>query len=600
MKTIEFKKVAINNFKKIINYEFNFTEKCTTFKGHYGCGKSTIRKSLDYVLGIKVDDYRPHEFRDNEWLEIEGVGDTDVTWVIKATDENGIESEYKLQVVSDKNGCKYYVDDIKYATKTEYQNHLVTIFGVEDFDTLELATHLDKFNQLDWNKQRELLKKLTNVDAVLEETKKQDKYAPLYTEYFSKGFGEVEIKKALAKKKKDLENEKAETLGAIREQENIVKQYESVDYLKIQEEINKVDKQVAELSVDNQRTTIGELNNKLQAIENDIQKASIGFNEIKSNNERIISEANKKISDANIELERANINVENGRKEIEELEQLKKDYKYESTYTCPTCGSVVNNPKSEEDSFKEFCEKCDTELANAYTIVNDGLAKEKELKEQITKYESDITTARATIDGAKAKYDGQVADLNELKEVTQMDTDYYNGIDNTSKISELNKQKIDLIERLATKALLSTATSRIGTLTEKKTETLKAIQDNITLEELRQEFSNGTISVIENHINSFFTKDLHWKLFSKLKTTGEVKEDLRLIAFGKDYETACSNGEKILANVCLIVGLQNILKVNLPIFVDDYNSIGVTLKPQQQIVMFETTESGEIEGMQKF
>lgn len=587
MNQIKLKRVVINNFKSFKHYEHDFNLEHEKISGHFGCGKSTIKKSLDFVLGIKVDDFRPCYFQDGfEWKELEAIDPTDVSWFIEVKDNNGIVSNYKLQVVADEKGTKYYVDDLKISTKAKYQEQLVNIFGVEDYETLLLITHLDNFLSLDWNKQREILKKLTNTDKELEKIKNLPQFKELKP-YFDKGFGEIEIKKVLAKEKKDLESEKDKIIGAIREQELTVEKNSKVDYVSLEKELKNIENEIvslsnvtiekqlsdAKLSKQTNDLKIKELNSELaleeqynNAIMRSKQSCNAIENELKEINEEIITIQNKQVVYDNVETE------------------------------CPYCHSIIK-PKSHEEQEIDFEEHKLSQL----TELN---GRKKELEEELNEEKQALTAVEKEFEEYYKKncvaWKEELKKLEEQNNLLLADIDYYSSLDNTNKITELNAKKNDIIAQLSVKRILEEAQARLQTLDTQRKAILEKIQKNILLENLRIDYSLSTMDVIENHINSYFSNDLHWKLFSKLITTGEFKEDLILISKGKRYDTACSNGERIVAKVNTVLGLQKILDINCFIFVDDFNDLGVEFNCSQQLILLETKQGKDLDNLERF
>ena len=585
MKQIKLEKVIIDNFKSFKHYEHDFNLETEKISAHFGSGKTTIRKSLDFVLAAKVDDFRPCYFDNNEWKELEAIEPTSVTWFLNVRDENGIIVNYKLQVIADEKGTKYYVDDLKISTKTKYQEQLVNIFGVDNYETLILLTHLDNFLAQDWNKQREFLKKLTNSDKVLEKVKADPKYKDLKP-YFDKGFGEVEIKKVLLKEKKDLESQKDKIIGAIRERENIINQYSSLDYNSLESQLKEIDKKVFDLSN--------------SSIEKQLSEAKLK----KSVNELNIAKLEnklKEIDDSKLECERLvqeyNISINKYKEIQEEIKYIQsKEVVYDDVESeCPYCHSVIK-PKTHEEQEIEFEEKQLSQVNELQQQLKKIDFEINDLNKQIEKISDDNSDSEQTIKLIKLE-------LNNLKDANSLldaDIDYYSSLDNTQTIISLNEKKKDIILQLSGKKIVNDSKIALDELNKQRIDVLQNIQKNIQLEELRTQYSLDTMEIIEKHINSYFPNNLHWKLFSKLVTTGEYKEDLILISHGKRYDTACSNGEKIIAKVSTVLGLQKILNVNCFIFVDDFNDLGIEFDCSQQLVLLETKQGQDLDNIERF
>jgi hypothetical protein len=171
---------------------------------------------------------------------------------------------------------------------------------------------------------------------------------------------------------------------------------------------------------------------------------------------------------------------------------------------------------------------------------------------------------------------------------------------NSNKIQQLNLQKNELMKNLASEQLYLHTKSMLEEKTKKQIELVKSEQELAILEELLDKYSNETQSIFTDHINSYFQDEIKWQFFSKLVSTNESTEDCILLCKEKRYDTACSTGERLMARVLVVQGLQKIVDINFPIFVDDFNDLGIKFESSQQLILLETKSGVELENAEKY
>lgn len=55
-----------------------------------------------------------------------------------------------------------------------------------------------------------------------------------------------------------------------------------------------------------------------------------------------------------------------------------------------------------------------------------------------------------------------------------------------------------------------------------------------------------------------------------------------------------------MARVLVVQGLQKIVRVNFPIFVDDFNDLGIKFNSEQQLILLETKANVELENVERY
>ncbi|MBQ1314893.1 MAG: hypothetical protein IIY57_01760, partial [Erysipelotrichaceae bacterium] len=114
-----------------------------------------------------------------------------------------------------------------------------------------------------------------------------------------------------------------------------------------------------------------------------------------------------------------------------------------------------------------------------------------------------------------------------------------------------------------------------------------------TLNRLKK-FSMASNRYLEDYINSFFD---HFKfsLFGETQS-GEPFETCQMLVDGIPYGNGLNHGDMILCEIDLARGFQKMMNVNLPIFVDDSESLDADRIPKidNQLIVLRRTDDKEL------
>lgn len=109
-----------------------------------------------------------------------------------------------------------------------------------------------------------------------------------------------------------------------------------------------------------------------------------------------------------------------------------------------------------------------------------------------------------------------------------------------------------------------------------------------------KEYSMLSNKCLEDYVNSFFD---HFKfsLFGETQS-GEAFETCQMLVDGVPYGNGLNHGDMILCEIDLAVGFQKMMKVNLPIFVDDSESLDEDRIPkiENQLIVLRRTDDKEL------
>ena len=593
MKTITLKKVVIENFKGVKRYEKVFDQNENLIQAKFGSGKTTIKHSLNYVFGLKVENYRPYLVENGVWVENEEAGTTNVEWTIEV-DDTVIPMRYKFQIKDTGKTASYFIDDIKYSSKKAYQSKVVEYLRLESIEQLETLSNLDYFLNLKWQEQREVLKRITGVNEVLKEVQLKEEYALLYLQYFCKNVSELDIKKSLKQRRKTLEQTKALNDNLIETDKKTINNYSNIYYDEIRKEIEKIEYEIRKLDDTTRNAKIADLKLKLSEArekhQQELYEINLKMNEV--NSEKISALSYKKTWESNISL--AEKDLSQLREEQSEIEN--SVFNEEVNKLCPYCGAELSidylknkfNVKKEND-LNSIKEKIGGLLKIVEENKNNLLKLEDKLNAVDVKTANLLQTKEKLEEAFMVKADGIEIEIFELEQTN-----------NVIAINELKLKKNDLIKKLAGEEILIQTNNHLETLTNQKIELAKQEQELAILEELLDEYLEETQEIFTNHINSYFQDEVKWQFFSKLISSGETTEDCILLCNGKRYDTACSTGERLMARVLVVQGLQKIVRVNFPIFVDDFNDLGIKFNSEQQLILLETKANVELENVERY
>lgn len=593
MKTITLKKVVIENFKGVKRYEKVFDQNENLIQAKFGSGKTTIKHSLNYVFGLKVENYRPYLVENGVWVENEEAGTTNVEWTIEV-DDTVIPMRYKFQIKDTGKTASYFIDDIKYSSKKAYQSKVVEYLRLESIEQLETLSNLDYFLNLKWQEQREVLKRITGVNEVLKEVQLKEEYALLYLQYFCKNVSELDIKKSLKQRRKTLEQTKALNDNLIETDKKTINNYSNIYYDEIRKEIEKIEYEIRKLDDTTRNAKIADLKLKLSEArekhQQELYEINLKMNEL--NNEKMSALSYKKTWESNISL--AEKDLSQLREEQSEIEN--SVFNEEVNKLCPYCGAELSidylknkfNVKKEND-LNSIKEKIGGLLKIVEENKNNLLKLEDKLNAVDVKTANLLQTKEKLEETFMVKADGIEIEIFELEQTN-----------NVIAINELKLKKNDLIKKLAGEEILIQTNNHLETLTNQKIELAKQEQELAILEELLDEYLEETQEIFTNHINSYFQDEVKWQFFSKLISPGETTEDCILLCNGKRYDTACSTGERLMARVLVVQGLQKIVRVNFPIFVDDFNDLGIKFNSEQQLILLETKANVELENVERY
>lgn len=266
---------------------------------------------------------------------------------------------------------------------------------------------------------------------------------------------------------------------------------------------------------------------------------------------------------------------------------------------CPTCGQVLPQEKI-DDAIKKFntnranslkrinetgkklsienseIDNINTDLAERIAMLESrqekSISELQSLKTRIEAMENSVDTSSGYVDSEEYK--------NLRRELTGLNKDL-NDIQtgNISKIAGLNSTvtqlDLDINSRMEKLALIAQAEKFKKRIEELKAQHKKLGAEFETLEQhlnLVQLFITNKVRMLTNKINDKFTI-ARFKLFEQ-QINGGISECCEAItANGAPYNSAMSNGERVKISLDICATLARHYGKNLPIFVDNAESV---------------------------
>lgn len=318
-----------------------------------------------------------------------------------------------------------------------------------------------------------------------------------------------------------------------------------------------------------------------------------------------------------------------------ELKAIEAETFNDSDTICPTCGQElpeeqVSKLKSSFEEKKKF--RIENELTKKQNwesakqnqlkgtcdLGNSASAKLKKTNEEISKLQSEIGVAQDEVAELTKQIEEEQSKFTELPESVDMSNDEeYLAV--TARIAELEEKLKSFEDVPGKKQELRMQISNVMKQISNVDADIKIAQAAVTekekrVAELNEELKSlGQVQAdIEKNIDTVLNFSIqknkalaekinpHFKhfQFSFLDYTieGNPVETCKMICNGIDYNSGLNHSDKILCEVDLLNGLQEMNHLNLPIWIDDSESVNVERIPvlDRQMIILRVTD-GDLE-----
>ena len=316
-----------------------------------------------------------------------------------------------------------------------------------------------------------------------------------------------------------------------------------------------------------------------------------------------------------------------------ELKAIEAETFNDSDTICPTCGqelpeeqiSELRSSFEEKKKFRienELTKKQNWEsakqnqLKGTCDLGNSASAKLKKTNEEINKLQSEISVAQDEVAELTKQIEEEQSKFTELPESVDMTNDEeYLAV--TARIAELEEKLKSFDDVPGKKQELRMQISNVMKQISNVDADIKIAQAAVVekekrIAELNEELRKlGQVQAdIEKNIDTVLNFSIqknkalaekinpHFKhfQFSFLDYTidGNPVETCKMICNGIDYNSGLNHSDKILCEVDLLNGLQEMNGLNLPIWIDDSESIDKSRIPMldRQMIVLRVTDGG--------
>lgn len=314
-----------------------------------------------------------------------------------------------------------------------------------------------------------------------------------------------------------------------------------------------------------------------------------------------------------------------------ELKAIEAETFNDSDTICPTCGQEL--PEEQVSELRaSFEEKKKFRIENELTkkqnwesakqnqlkgtcdLGNSAAAKLKKTNEEINKLQSEIGAAQDEVAELTKQIEEEQSKFTELPESVDMTNDEeYLAV--TARIAELEEKLKSFDDVPGKKQELRMQISNVvkqisnvdadikiaqAAVTEKEKRVAELNEELKSLGQVQADIEKNVDTVLNfsiqknkalaEKINPFF----HHFQFSFLDYTieGNPVETCKMICNGIDYNSGLNHSDKILCEVDLLNGLQEMNGLNLPIWIDDSESVNVDRLPtlDRQMIVLRVTD----------
>ena len=658
MKTVELKQLNIENYKKFESAEYQFAPR-TMVSGRNRQGKTTLMDAyFDTLTGKLADGTSPNNVRRKEdGEEVEGVVSRELTLLIDG-EETVIRKETKKGKSS--STTKYQVDGFDY-NQTKYKEFLK---GISDSETIMMCSNARVFlNELRKStaSARAMLEKMAgfNADKVLQDNPEVSEIIKNHSveEVVKKlNRDKKDFQKKIDAKKVEIDTVKKQgtpDFTILEEKKNAVldKLNGLLEKEKLLNETNKAYDELCYEITGLKKSRDAIISNAAEALQEEKRKI------VSLLNDRQIEKMKEENYLRNLENELSK--TENPKRLESMILQLQKKYKaqYAAEYDnssklediqneqfdptvaiCPTCGQVLPademerlkaefEQKKQERIKAELDKKTDFENAkqqNLREINEEGKKTVEEKKKAEIKreqLEKNIEASKKSIAILLTEISKTSKELESIAEPDVSGNEEYQAV-----VAEIQKKQEQLdgmtnnseenaavqAERMSAEKELTGIETKIEMAkqaVQKQTETLEQLnadrkklgQEDSDIQQkldMLKEFSIKKNQALAEAINPHFK---HFQFqFLDYTQDGEPVEVCKMICDGIGYFDGLNHSDQILCNIDLVTGLQELNGLNLPIWVDDVESVNADRIPdtgRQMILLKVSDDELKVEGI---
>lgn len=638
MKTIRIERMTLENFKNHAALQLDFRGRDATIYGDNATGKTSVYDALTWLLfgkdshgnGEKSIDIKPlderGEVRDHEAITtvevVLSVDNGPEITLRKSMRENWTTRRGSSQTVYDGNVFEYAVDGVP-MKKNEFS---ARVREIVDEDVFSLLTSVTAFAQdMDWRKRRELLFELSGVSDM------SDKALMAQTTDFS-DLAEVlgsrtldELRKVLQGQRRNLKDVRDRTPARLNELEKQMQSLQMIDFAAAESALNGA--KAREDALREQLASIRS-NSGIAGIEQKKQALRTAMEQLETENRLHRRQQEAAVPDRNA-LQAAMAREETRITALKSALQLaaEKEIAYEKgiedererwisenakTFTggvCPSCGQSLPVEK-----LKAATERFDREKASILARIERSAADYKSrleaLRREMIEDEKARKTAEDALEALLQQYQaaelaaGQVTDLPDYaarRDALSAQIAAISG-DAAAAGTALAAQTQEIIlqlreeeaaakeanEKLAQRATQNYLDQRINDLRAEQKRAAIELEKIDRILFLMEEFIRWKTRFVEDSVNSLF-RVANFRLFRE-QANGGLEERCDVTVGGVPY-ASLNSGMKINAGIDLINALSRYFGVQVPLFVDNAESVTQLEFTDTQVVRLVVSEN---------
>lgn len=623
MQNIVFKHLLVENFCGLKKFETDFYDR-TIIKGQNKVGKSTIRNAIYWLLtdklsdGGAIDGIRPRDTEGNDVHHIDVIGcltmdiDGQEIRVKKTYSEDWVKNKTTMSQEFKGNKTTYEINEIP-KRKTDFENFLNQYI---DLDTLSLCMNPLVFLRLNSKERRAALFSL--VDNADEDVLASDsRFKELESDLKIGTIDELIIRSKATIKKC---NERIKVLpDLITNEESHIVELSDNEIKALRQELAENEAKITEF--DNAKNVREDLSRRITDAKAKLSQMDIDYRIAQQKatadadiaKQKLINECavlRGTIPQIESRIKEANNRIADHKSMIRVYANAIKEIKEETfneNQKCPVCGSKYTKAKTDalrkiwQDSQDKKCED------NAH-LSTECEARIVEIESQIAEWESEITAKQAEIE-TKEKEIGVIEnlpapvvdapDMSVKKALSddiakwESELDALNVSDGAEKqeilnnIKNINNQLNALNTNEAFRANVESFRQELLTLSQQ-------VADEERKLDLMQLYQRAKIGAITDAINSYFNV-ISWRFF-RPQINGSYCEVCEPLVGGVSLDGLLNRGDSILAMADLCQAFQKKAGINVPIILDDCESVDEWRLPtaENQLLFIRRTDDKDL------
>lgn len=643
---MKIKHVFAQNFCKFIGsnvIDFDFYDR-TEISGANEAGKTTIKRAIQYVLGIKdergkeITGIRPHDKDGNDMNDLE-------TTVSVTFDLDGSEKTLKKvyrQTYNKKgevtgNTTDRYINDV-FKKESEYNDYISE--NIASDSNFQYCLNSVAFMQRGATDRRRILADTFGTHTDQELCDLIPKFSPL-KKILDDGSVD-EIKKTLTSKLYGSRG-RSGTKGLMGMLNEIPARID-------EQNKGRIDIDLAELELQKKAIEEKILENLQKQTDNEklyesYKKMSDGVLELKFALNGLQQSANLEIESKRSQLRKDLNGLDNKKKNIEykqyligkdveilvgeveraeeERKQLAEEWKKvnslefdESTLVCKYCGQEYQEEKKEKIR-SEFAEKKEEDLKRITDRGNSLKDKIETTKtviaEKTSEYDAlqeDIKTNEAEISSLTSEYEAipEFVDISDTKEYKKLESEIAEkeaamekecSAETARKLLKAGEYQLrdelsEVEKKLGMAAVNEAIDKRVSELEEERKRVAQQISETQGMIDLLKEFSVEKNKQLERDIEKYM-EFCRVSLFRPL-INGDIEECCDFSYLGEPYDRNMNHGARILAEIDICNAFQKRIGIEMPVIVEDAESVDFWRIPitDKQIIVLRRTDTKEL------